>query len=220
MRVDHQSFNADVHRLIEQLELALGAAEEAKATKARALKEEQERAQLREKIERILKSADLAISWKDWELACEKLDDVLKLDATHAGARGKLEIVQRKIKELQKQTELDQQARLATEEKKYKEVEELKRKPEEDAKEKAHLEVFGKVRLETKEKKPNLRPYVIGAGILLLVAIGVAGIELIDSKYQDKIYTNSFQSLLCRYIDYITNLCCSREYNYARTCYC
>ena len=43
LQVNHHSFNADAHRLISQLELALKAAEDSRILKARKLQEEQER---------------------------------------------------------------------------------------------------------------------------------------------------------------------------------
>lgn len=99
LQVNHHSFNADAHRLISQLELALKAAEESKIIKAQEIREEQER---KSAIERMLKSADLAIRLKDWNLAHEKLTNVLELESAHARARGKLDIVQRMIAEQEK----------------------------------------------------------------------------------------------------------------------
>jgi hypothetical protein len=43
LQVNHQSFNADAHRLIAQLELALKAAEDSRILKARRLQQERER---------------------------------------------------------------------------------------------------------------------------------------------------------------------------------
>jgi len=86
LQVNHHSFNADAQRLISQLELAMKAAEDSKILKAKAMKEAQERAQRQAEIERLLKTADLAITLKDWKLAQEKLSIVLKSDADHLEA--------------------------------------------------------------------------------------------------------------------------------------
>jgi len=112
LQVNHPSFNADAQRLISQLELALEAVEESKILKAQSLKKERARAQRQVEIKRLLKAGDLAIDLKDWELAREKLTDVLRLDANHLDARSKLDIVRRKIFELeQEKAHLGKEAR-------------------------------------------------------------------------------------------------------------
>ena len=127
LQVNHHSFNADAHRLISQLELALKAAEESKIIKAQRLREEKERKQRKEEIDKLLESADLTINLKDWNLAREKLTSVLELEPTHTGAREKLDIVQRKITEenvqqgeadrKRRQAEVETQTRLEREKK-------------------------------------------------------------------------------------------------------
>jgi len=151
LQVNHHSFNADAYRLISQLELALKAAEDSKILKARALQEEQARAQHQTEIERLLAQVDLAIGLKDWQLAHEKLSDVLKLDASHLEAQDKLDIVQRKIseieeeragqarkeKEAREQAAVEERARLAAEQQAQKEREDRERR---EAEEKARKE--------------------------------------------------------------------------------
>jgi hypothetical protein len=68
LQVNHPSFNADAHRLISQVELALKAAEDSKILKAQVLEEEQARARHRAEIESLLGQAEQAISLQDWEL--------------------------------------------------------------------------------------------------------------------------------------------------------
>ncbi|MFZ5818762.1 MAG: SUMF1/EgtB/PvdO family nonheme iron enzyme [Chloroflexota bacterium] len=60
VQVNHHSFNADAYHLIEQLELALKAAEDSKLLKARVLQEEQERKRVesREQAERTRLAAE------------------------------------------------------------------------------------------------------------------------------------------------------------------
>lgn len=218
LQVNHHSFNADVHRLISQLELALKAAEDSKVIKAQALREEQERKQRKEVIDRLLESADLAINLKDWDLAREKLTGVLELEPAHAGARGKLDIVQRKIaeeeearkeeverkREQKKRDEAEAQARKIAEDKARKEEADRKRKKDIIAEEQKPVEkeyvkpkqppikksnrTPSPTRAERRTKSgdeagkgdwgvgPKLRPYAFGAGILLLIVLGMTGI--------------------------------------------
>ena len=97
LQVNHHSFNADVHRLISQLELGLKAAEDSKILKEQALKEAQLLAQCQVEIEKLSTQADIAISLKNWRLAEEKLKGLLTLDAEHIAAQAKLEIVEKEL---------------------------------------------------------------------------------------------------------------------------
>jgi formylglycine-generating enzyme required for sulfatase activity len=159
LQVNHHSFDADAHRLISQLELALKAAEDSKILKARVVKEAQDHKQHTEKVEQLLHSADLAIGLKDWELAREKLTDVLALESTHVGARGKLDIILRKIDNEQAQQEevdrkrkqAEEQARLEREKKEREEAEARARK---DADEKARKEEVERKRKQEAHPKP------------------------------------------------------------------
>ena len=94
--VNHYSFHADASRLIEQLELALKAAEDSKILKVKRLREEEVQKKRQEEIENLLPQADIALDLKDWELAKEKLTAVLTLKPDHAQAQIKLDIAERK----------------------------------------------------------------------------------------------------------------------------
>jgi len=161
--------------------------------KAQALKEEQARRQRQAEIERLLKAADLAIEWKDWELAQEKLGDVLRLEAGHLDARSKLDIVQRKMSEREREREAEEKqgveskeqaerARLAAEEKKKTESREQAERARRAAEEKQREE---KKRAESRDQsvspagaktdKPAWLPYGIGGAVILALACLVFG---------------------------------------------
>jgi len=97
--VNHHSFHNDVNRLIEQLELALKAAEDSKILKAKKLKEEAVRKKRQEEIENLLSQAEIALDLQDWELAKEKLAEALTLEPSHTQTQIKLAIVERKQRE-------------------------------------------------------------------------------------------------------------------------
>lgn len=196
LQVNHYSFNADAYRLISQLELALEAAKEMKA-------EEQARAARQAEIERILGQADLAISLKDWELAREKLNDVLKLDANHVAAQDKLDVVRRKNSELEQErleqaqaekearekAAAEERARFVAEEKKRienREQAERKERERREAEENAGIkkeepkprkESVGRAGnpIGTKADKPAWLPYGIG-GIVMLACAAIFGV--------------------------------------------
>ena len=180
LQVNHHSFNANAHRLIAQLELALKAAEDSKILKVQALKEKQARAQRQSKIERALSQADLAISLKDWILAREKLNDVLALDGKHVGAQAKLDIVQSKISELeQEEAEKTQAEKEAREKAAAEERARLAAKQQAQDERKKHERQARLSNLvsqvasqeDTKTGKPAWRLYGIGGGVVLVCAI-------------------------------------------------
>lgn len=98
--VNHTSFHTDATRLIEQLELALKAAEESKILKERELKEKEVHNKRQSEIENMLSQADIAIELQGWELAKEKLEAVLTLEPKHVQAQVKLDIIERKLQEI------------------------------------------------------------------------------------------------------------------------
>jgi len=99
LQVIHRSFNADANRLISHLERALEAAEESKVLKVQRLKEKQIQAQRQAEIEKLLMQADTTIAVQDWQLAKEKLENILELDTKHIQAEAKLEIVEGRLAE-------------------------------------------------------------------------------------------------------------------------
>ena len=199
LQVDHHSFNADARRLISQLELALKAVEDSKILKVKAFQEEQARAQRQDEIKRLLGGADMAISLQDWKLAQEKLSEVLKLDANHVDALGKLDIVQRKISEIEEEyrekarkeeeargkAEAEERARLAAARQAQKEREERKRKatPAVPVSQASSLtyepqkQPVGRASSPTDSgasnpaRKPTWLPYGIAGGVILAIAI-------------------------------------------------
>ncbi|MBN1451681.1 MAG: SUMF1/EgtB/PvdO family nonheme iron enzyme [Anaerolineales bacterium] len=198
LQVNHQSFNADAHRLIAQLELALKAAEDSKILKAQALKEERARAQRQAEIKRLLEAADLAISLKDWELALEKLNGVLNLDVNHVDAQAKFDIVQLKISEIEAEHSEKTRKEKEAADKAVKEKAEREaavKAAREEAAEKARRDriLWGKKEAEEKARKVALRkdrlqetaeriknvfsggrklPLFIGGGIVILFLLG------------------------------------------------
>jgi hypothetical protein len=152
LQVNHHTFNPDAYRLIEHLELALKATEESKILKAKAKKEAPEHTQRQAEIERLLKAADLAIDLKDWKLAQEKISDVFRLDANHLDARSKLDIVQRKIAELEQEKEIVAKAAREKEGREQKEREE-KIHLENEAREKAEAGELARRTLEQQAKE-------------------------------------------------------------------
>ncbi|MGD8404526.1 MAG: TIR domain-containing protein [Anaerolineales bacterium] len=109
--VTHYSFHNDANRLIEQLELALKAAEESKFLKAEKLKEKEAQEKRKAEIENLLSQADIALDLQDWELAQEKLEAVLMLEPEQAQAQVKLAIVERKLREKEEKHLADEEAK-------------------------------------------------------------------------------------------------------------
>jgi hypothetical protein len=98
--VSHYSFHNDTNRLIEQLELALKAAEESKILRAKDLKEKNAQKKRQAEIENLLSQADNALELQGWELAKEKFEAILILEPEHVQAQIKLEIVKRKLRKI------------------------------------------------------------------------------------------------------------------------
>ena len=144
--VNHYSFHADTTRLIEQLELALKAAEESKILKAKKIKEEEVQKKRRAEIENLLSQADIALELQDWELAKEKLASTLTLEPNHAQAQVKLAIIERKQQEGKEKAEQEAAEKAARE----KAETEQKAKEEADrlAKQKTEDERIAKIKLE------------------------------------------------------------------------
>ena len=98
--VNHHSFHADATHLLEQLELALKAAERSKVLIAKELDKREAQEKRQAEIENLLSQADIALDLKGWELAKEKLEAVLLLEPDHAQAKIKLALVERKQQEI------------------------------------------------------------------------------------------------------------------------
>jgi len=186
LQVKHDSFGSDLYRLTKQLELALRAAEDSKAMKARALTEKEAHAQRQDEIEELLTQADLAISLKSWQLAHECLKEILSLDAKHVQAQNKLNIVQRKISEVEAERK-----RKESREKEKAEEERRKKAPTEKARqdrltrekqiaeEKARQDAQKKAQKQERTEKSKLffsgmgkLPIYIIGGIALLFLLG------------------------------------------------
>ena len=108
--VNHHSFHNDANHFIEQLELALKAAEESKTIKRKELKEKEIQEMRQAEIENLLSQADIALELQGWELAKEKLESVLALEIDHVQAQVKLDIVKSKLQEISEQYLADNRA--------------------------------------------------------------------------------------------------------------
>jgi len=140
--VQHHAFHANANHLIKQLELALKAAEESKVLKAKEFKEREEQKRKKVKIANLLSQADIAIQLQGWELAKEKLAELLALEPKQAQGQVKLEIVEHKLREINEQDAVEEKAK---EEAEREAVEKAEReKFEKDAKEKAEREATEK----------------------------------------------------------------------------
>ena len=128
LQVNHRSFNADANRLVAHLESALKAAEESKIIKAQALKEKEARTQRQAEIEKLLTQADTAIALSDWQLAAQKLKNILNLDARHIQAQAKLEIVEEKIAEVEEEKKRRESREQGKERKRIQQREEARNK--------------------------------------------------------------------------------------------
>ena len=160
--VNHYSFHNDANRLIEQLELALKAAEESKILKAKELKEKEAQKKHQAEIENLLSQADIAFNLQDWELAKEKLEALLTLEPRHAHAQVKLAIVERKQREIKEEILAEEKAKQEAARKAIKEKAErdaaekaVKERAEREAAEKAAKEKIEREAAEktTKEKE-------------------------------------------------------------------
>jgi hypothetical protein len=163
--VNHYSFHNDANRLIEQLELALKAAEESKILKAKKQKEEEAQKQRQAEIENLLAQADIGLELQDWELAKEKLEAAIFLEPEHAQAQVKLAIIERKLREKKEQHLAGEKAKQEAAEKaeqERKELERLEREEkarverelaEKNAKEKAEREAAERAAKERVERE-------------------------------------------------------------------
>jgi len=142
--VNHHSFHSDANRLIEQLELALKAAEESKILKAKKLKEEEVQKKRQEEIEKLLTQADIAFDLRDWDLAQEKLEAALTLEPNHAQAQIKLDIIERKQQHKVEKAEQEVAVKVARE----------KAKAEQDSKEKTEEDRIAKI-IPEEERRAN-----------------------------------------------------------------
>ncbi len=195
LTVNHNTFHADMNRLIAHLERALQAAEASKVFKAKRTQEEQVRKERQNQVEKLLHQANIAINLSDWKLAQEKLKEILALDVKHVEAQAKLELVEEKLTAREEQKILEN-----------KEKEEARKRGEKQAQEaaaKAHTERLAreKAAAEEKARQSALRkerrresiksykkffanmgklPYFIGGGIVLLFTLGyiISNIEL------------------------------------------
>lgn len=133
--VNHHSFHNDANSLIEQLELALKAAEESKIRKAKELKEKEAQKKRQVEIENLLSQADIALDSQEFELAKEKLEAVFILEPEHVQAQVKLAIVERKLRETIEQNLAEDKAK-----------QEAAQKAEQERKERERLEREEKAR--------------------------------------------------------------------------
>ena len=133
--VNHHSFHTDANRLIEQLELALKAAEDSKILKAKMIKEEEVKNKRQAEIENLLSQADIALDLQDWELAKEKLEAILTLNPGHAQAQIKLAVVERKLREIKEKTKQETAEKTVAEKAEREVVEKAARKAVKNAEE-------------------------------------------------------------------------------------
>jgi hypothetical protein len=150
--VQHRSFHANANHLIKQLELALKAAEESKVLKAKKRKERETQRQKVSEIANLLAQADVAIELEGWKLAKEKLKNLLELKPEHPQGQVKLEIVERKLLEINAQKLAKEKTEREASEKAAKEKAE-REAAEKAAKEKAEQEATEKAVKEKAERE-------------------------------------------------------------------
>jgi len=189
LTVNHHTFHTDINRLIEHLERALEAVEASKAMKAKKLQEEQARKKRQNEIDKFLHQADTAVNLGDWNLAREKLDEILVLDPGHVEAQAKLELVEEKLTALEEQKILENREKEEAQKRRQKQEQETaaKARTERQAREKLEIEEKKRVgRREQEERarrapqdanqpatqtrKPNWLLYGIGGVALLILA--------------------------------------------------